>query len=43
MRDLFDRLLSWLYVTRIYGVRCPDHDADCHCCKAWKEHDELFG
>jgi len=38
----FDRLISWVYIHRLYGERCPDYDADCHCCKAWKEYDELF-
>ncbi len=42
MRNLFDRLISWVYVTRIYGSRCPDYDDGCHCCIAWAEHDELF-
>lgn len=37
-----DRLLSWLYTWRMFGTRCPDYDAECHCCKAWREHDELF-
>lgn len=40
--NMLDHLLSWLYVRRIYGTRCPDYDADCYCCKAWREHDELF-
>ncbi len=40
--SLLDRLLSWLYTHRLYGSRCPDYDAECHCCAAWREHDELF-
>ena len=37
-----DRLLSWLYTWRFYGPRCPDFEADCPCCSAWKDHDWLF-
>ena len=38
----FDRFISWYYVRHFFGTRCPDYDEDCHCCKSWKEHDELM-
>ena len=38
----FDRLLSWFYIRRLWGTRCPDFDAECACCQKWKEHDEIF-
>ena len=28
-------------ITEYLGERCPDFDADCLCCKAWKEYDGL--
>lgn len=28
-------------ITEYLGDRCQDFDADCLCCKAWKEYDEL--
>ncbi len=40
--SLSDRLLSWLYIRRMYGSRCPDYSVECFCCEAWYEHDELF-
>ncbi len=42
MRNLLDRLTSWFYIRRIYGTRCPEYNAECPCCKMWREHDELF-
>jgi hypothetical protein len=42
MRDLLDRFISWLYIRRILGARCPDYCEGCYCCEAWREHDELF-
>ncbi len=41
MITLFDRILSWAHTRRFYGSRCPDYDSECHCCKAWREHDDL--
>ena len=38
-----DRLLSWLYITRLWGSRCLGYDEKCWCCQKWHEHDELFG
>ena len=38
----FDHFLSWLYITRLWGDRCPDYDELCACCEKWKEHDWLF-
>lgn len=28
-------------ITEYWGERCPDFDADCPCCKAWKQFDAL--
>ena len=28
-------------IKNYYGERCPDHDADCVVCQAWREFDEL--
>lgn len=28
-------------VVEHWGERCSEFDADCFCCKAWKEYDEL--
>lgn len=42
MFTIFDRFLSWLYITRMYGERCHDFDPDCHTCQHWLEHDEIF-
>ena len=28
-------------ITEYLGERCPDFNADCLCCKAWKEYDDL--
>lgn len=39
----FDRFLSWLYIRRIWGPRCPDINAECRVCQRWQEHDDLFG
>lgn len=25
-----------------YGERCPDYDADCVVCQAWREFDEAM-
>lgn len=38
----FDHFISWLYITRLYGPRCPDFGEYCPCCNAWQEHDDLF-
>ncbi len=37
-----DRFISWLYTHRIFGSRCWIYDEECHCCKAWDFHDEMF-
>lgn len=42
MRHHAERLLSWLYVTTIYGPRCSDFTPGCLCCWHWANHDELF-
>lgn len=42
IRDFFDRMISWIYVRRLYGSRCPDYDEWCWCCRQWKNHDDLF-
>lgn len=39
---MFDHFLSWLYIRRLYGSRCETYCVECHCCKQWKFHDELF-
>lgn len=41
MGKWLDIILSWLYTRRLYGERCPDYDPNCHCCLAWRDHDEL--
>lgn len=28
-------------ITEAFGERCPDFDADCRCCKAWAELDQM--
>lgn len=28
-------------ITEHWGERCDDFDADCVCCQAWKEWDDL--
>lgn len=38
----FDRFLSWLYIRRLYGPRCPDYGEYCPACQQWREHDEVF-
>lgn len=30
-------------ITDYYGVRCPDHEPDCACCKAWAAYDVFAG
>lgn len=42
MRDAIDRFISWLYIHRLYGPRCPDYAEGCPYCEKWREHDELF-
>lgn len=36
-----DCLVSWHYIRRLWGPRCPGHP-DCPVCEQWREHDELF-
>lgn len=38
----FDRFLSWLYLRRLWGPRCPDYLQGCPGCEHWREHDETF-
>lgn len=40
--NLFDHFLSWLYIRRLYGPRCPEYADGCYCCEKWKDHDEIF-
>ncbi len=28
-------------IKNYWGERCPDHDADCVVCQAWKEFDTI--
>jgi hypothetical protein len=42
IRDLFDRLISWLYTRRIWGPRCSEYEPGCPCCERWRQHDDLF-
>ncbi len=42
MRVVFDRVVSWFYIRRIWGTRCSDYEPECHCCRRWAEHDWLF-
>lgn len=42
MGNMVDRLISWLYIHRIWGSRCPDFEPACVCCQKWAEHDEMF-
>lgn len=39
---MFDRFLSWFYIYKIWGPRCPDFEPGCLCCQRWKEHGEVF-
>jgi len=43
MSHLFNRFLSWLYIRRLYGSRCPGFAEHCPCCQQWQLHDEIFG
>ena len=29
-------------IKNYYGERCPDHDADCVVCQAWREFDIVW-
>ena len=42
MRNFRDRIISWIYIRYIWGVRCSEIEPDCVCCKKWIEHDEMF-
>jgi hypothetical protein len=37
---LIDRFLSYVYTRRFFGPRCPEFEAGCPCCDAWKVHDD---
>ena len=37
-----DQFISWLYIRKLWGPRCPDYQEGCPCCEKWKEHDEIF-
>lgn len=37
-----DRVVTWMYVHRIYGPKCPDFNEDCHTCRMWKEYEERY-
>jgi len=39
---LYNQLISWLYISRMWGYRCEEYDPDCPTCSHWKDHDELF-
>ena len=39
---MIDRLISWIYTRRLFGLRCEEYAEGCPCCEAWKFHDELF-
>lgn len=43
LRHLTDRFISWLYIRRLWGPRCDGFEPDCHVCRQWADHDELFG
>jgi hypothetical protein len=38
-----NRLISWIYIRRIWGKRHNDYDETCAVCAKWREHDEIFG
>lgn len=40
--SIIDRFISWAYVTRLWGPRCPAYDRDCGTCREWKLHDWIF-
>lgn len=29
-------------IEEAWGERCPDFDAECHCCRAWKQYDDML-
>jgi len=29
-------------ITEQFGERCPDFDANCYCCRVWKQYDEVL-
>jgi hypothetical protein len=36
------RVTAKEWATAYWGVRCPDFEKDCFCCKAWAAVDALF-
>lgn len=28
-------------ITLAFGKRCPDYDAGCRCCRAWRQYDDI--
>ena len=42
MMLFIDRIISWVYVWKIWGSRCSEIEEDCICCQKWMEHDETF-
>jgi hypothetical protein len=38
----FDHLLSWLYIWKLWGSRCPSYQPGCQVCERWAEHDWCF-
>ncbi|URC15532.1 hypothetical protein DB2_30 [Octadecabacter Antarctic DB virus 2] len=39
---MINRFISWLYITRMWGPRCPDFDEACCTCRAWESHDDTL-
>lgn len=29
-------------IIEYYGIRCPEYNEYCDCCRAWKEYDSLL-
>ena len=39
---MLDLLISYIYITKIWGSRCSDFEPTCIVCEKWREHDEIF-
>lgn len=39
---MIDRLISWIYINRLWGRRCSDYEPECPSCREWAMHDWMF-
>ena len=40
--SMFDKVLSWVYTRKIWGIKCDEFEPECCVCKAWRTHEDLF-